>query len=135
MWLEVVAYMIRKAVYEIGLKSGKDYRLFKNEVFDDLDGKNFKLILFSSFDKKEHAIGKAVFEVMANISKAHNLSNFEYYLRTTEAGDAHYTEEYLKERINGVPERIYFWGPLGVREVLEKLFLNIGYKKDTFYDV
>jgi len=134
MWLEVVAYMIRKAVYNLGKSMGKNYMLFKNETFDDLSEPNFKLILFSSFNNEGETIGKAVFEVMAFLSKELNLNQFEYHLRLTEKGDPYYSAEYFKERIKGDPERIYFWGPYKVAETLKAIFLSMGYPSTKFYN-
>ena len=134
MWLEVVAYMIRKAAYQAGCKSGKDYRLFKNETFEDLNEPNFKLILFSSFGTLKESLGKDVFDVLHSLSKSLGLNNFEYYLRVSENAEPHYTEEYFKERIKGTPERIYFWGPYGVAPALREIFLKMGYSEDMFYN-
>ena len=136
MWLEIVAYMIRKAAYEIGLANKKDLKMFKNEQFNDLTDPNFKLILFSSFSKEDETLGKTIFEAMEMISKKHNINNFEYHLRLTEKMEPHYTPQYLSERIKVLnPLRIYFWGPREAKNDVYDVLKEMKIKEELFYDV
>ena len=135
MWLEVVSYMLRKAVYEYGKCKLKNYKIFKNETFDDLTEPNFRLILFSSFNNAEEAVGMNEFQRMSDIMKRLGLNIFEYYIRLSNKKTPHYTEEYFKGRINGNPEKIYLCGPQNVAPTLKEIFVKIGFSEAIFNDI
>ena len=136
MWLEIVAYMIRKAAYEIGVANKKNFKMFKNEKFNDLTDPNFKLILFSSFNREDETIGKPIFEAMEMISKKQNLNNFEYHLRLSEKMEPHYTAQYLSENIKTLsPLRVYFWGPKESKDEVSDVLKEMKIKEEILYDV
>eukprot|EP01022_Parablepharisma_sp_SALTPOND_P020923 TRINITY_DN3934_c0_g1_i1.p1 TRINITY_DN3934_c0_g1~~TRINITY_DN3934_c0_g1_i1.p1 ORF type:complete len:445 (-),score=59.50 TRINITY_DN3934_c0_g1_i1:145-1479(-) len=137
MFLDLAMYMLRASIYKIGQqKLGKTYKVFGNEIFDRLTDPSFKLVIFSSFKKKDHVLGEPLFQALHDISAKYNLGNFEYHLRISERPeDPKWDEEFFKKTLDKQARKIIVYGPFGAQESITNTLKGIGIKDEQFYNL
>jgi len=134
LFLDLAMYLLRMAIYKIGQKSGKTYKLFANENFDRLIDPSFKLVIFSAFKKQDHVLGEPLFLALHDLSAKHGFNNFEYHLRLSEkAGDPKWDEAFFKKHLDLQAKKIVVYGPLGAEESIKETLVKVGVKETQFH--
>lgn len=122
---DLASYILRKNIDRAAKVIKSSYRLFPNEVFDKLNDDNFRLVLMSSFHKKDQVLGRELFEAADSISREYLFSNFEYILRIGEEGTPRWNAKFYAEHIDSFVAKVFICGPpqaiTEIRSTLSKL--------------
>ena len=95
---------------KIGELTGKKYRVFENEQFEELTDPTFKLVIFASNKSIQHVPLYQMLKAMEKWRHKFNLTNFEFHERYTDQTKEHYTHEYFEERLPKNISKIFIIG-------------------------
>jgi hypothetical protein len=122
MFMDLIMYMARKKVYNMGKAQGKDYKLFANEDFSKLSDPSFKFIALSSFKAKKELPMSLQFSSVQKICDADTEKNMNLVMRCGEDHPAHWSAEELQTLVPPTAKKIFIIGPENfVADITEKL--------------
>ena len=106
---------------KIGKSLGKTYKVFQDEVFQDLSDPSFQFILFSSY--RTSAIpANLTLKVMAKWAQDYKFTNFLSYERLSERTDDHWDPTFFKGKLPDKVAKVLISGVksyvLSVRQAL-----------------
>ena len=132
MWVDVIAYIIRRKAF---VSSSKYF--FKGETFD-FDDSNYKFVMYCSY-KDSDRIGIEILGYLNLYIRNSQFPNFEFYTRVTTNYDKpnYYTRETFKSFDSPMnhPSRVYLLGPQQSVEDINNILASMGIKENTIYRV
>ena len=125
-FLDIVFYLLRRGIYEIGKKQGRSLEIFKGEFERKPLDDEFKLILFASFSKEEEVIALKYIRLLEEIQMEHKLDSFKFFLRIS--GDSlRWDQTYFEKWIPRDIEKVWVRGPEKFNFSVNQMLRNLGY--------
>lgn len=104
----------------------RNYTLFRDETFNELNDKSFKFILFSSY-KLAAVPAVLVQKTCAELSKNYGFNNFSMIQRIGDTGTPYWDEEFMKERIPHDVVKIMLAGSVKFVSNIRTILRNSGF--------
>ena len=131
LFIDLVSYILRKNIYHAARMWKKNAKIYLNENLQKFNNENFKLILISTYDSVENAVGSELCAATHRIANEFMFMNFEYIERINRYDDI---EEIVKENIEKGVSRIISAGTKNITLLIRKLIAEKDIKQsDIIY--
>jgi hypothetical protein len=132
MFLDIIAYIFRLNANKIGEMTGKKYKVFDNEEFEDLTDPAFKLVVFASNKSIQHVPLYSMLKTMQKWKDKFSFTNFEFHERYTDLKQEHYTKEYFEEHLPKTISKIFVIGSINFKKEVKACLNSCGLESNIF---
>lgn len=112
--------------HKIGEMTGKKYKVFENEEFEDLTEPTFNLAVFASNKSVQNVPLYPMMKTMQKWKDKFSFTNFEFHERYTDQKQEHYTKEYFEERLPKTISKIFVVGSMNFKKEVKECLMSCG---------
>lgn len=134
-FLDLIAYIFRLNANKIGEDTGNSYRVFENEIFDQLTDPSFRFVLFTSFKSNREVPLYDLIKSLEKVCKISGMKNFELRERFSNKSEKHWTKEFFQAHLPKDISKILLVGGKEFVESIRKILLECQIDKSFICEV
>lgn len=130
LFFDLVMLLLRKNLYNLSKKAGREVKVFGNEEFKTLNSPTFKFVLFCSFKAPVFVPFGNLLSVADGLAKSTPNPNFELNLRYAGEKLAHWDETYYKAKVPADASKIFVIGSQQFISETKAALTNLKFKPE-----
>jgi hypothetical protein len=134
LFYDLAHYLMRMNADKVGKLQGKQYKIFKDETFEDLSDPSFQFILFTSFRTNSVPL-QARFKALDKWGKDFKFTNFAYYERVSEQVEDRWDASYFNGKLPSNVAKVLITGAKAYVLSVKAALIQHGLPEDIIFEL